>query len=97
MHDSAVFQCNISNRHGFQFVNAYFNVWNSPPAILFGPADDMIVAEGREALIPCRVIGAPTPKILWTKNGKSAVLDGSIRGFDRKKLMPDGSLFIPVS
>ncbi|EUB64976.1 Neuroglian [Echinococcus granulosus] len=84
MHDSAVFQCNISNQHGFQFVNAYVNVWNSPPAIIHGPPEETIIAEGQKAIIPCKTVGAPTPRIHWTRDGSVTTSDEI--GRDHRKM-----------
>ncbi|CDS40298.1 neuroglian [Echinococcus multilocularis] len=94
MHDSAVFQCNISNQHGFQFVNAYVNVWNSPPAIIHGPPEETIIAEGQKAIIPCKTVGAPTPRIHWTRDGSVTASDEIGRGRRKMVLLPDGSLEI---
>ncbi|VDK35930.1 unnamed protein product [Taenia asiatica] len=94
MHDSAVFQCNISNRHGFQFVNAYVNVWNSPPAIIQGPPAEIIVAEGQKATISCKTVGAPTPRIHWTRDGSVAASDEIGRDYGKMFILPDGSLEI---
>ncbi|KAL5112226.1 Neuroglian [Taenia crassiceps] len=94
MHDSAVFQCNISNQHGFQFVNAYVNVWNSPPAIIQGPSEEIVVAEGQKIVIPCETVGAPSPRIHWTRNGSVTASDEIGRDYGKMYILPDGSLEI---
>ena len=97
MHDSAVFQCNISNQHGFQFVNAYVNVWNTPPAVVQSPPEETTVAEGQKAVIPCKTVGAPTPRVYWTLDGSAIASDGIEHGFVKRVVLPDGSLEIKVS
>eukprot|EP00108_Taenia_solium_P006857 TsM_000902800 transcript=TsM_000902800 gene=TsM_000902800 len=94
MHDSAVFQCNISNRHGFQFVNAYVNVWNSSPAIIQGPPAEIIVAEGQKTTISCKTVGAPAPRIHWTRDGSVTASDELGRDHGKMLILPDGSLEI---
>ena len=96
MQDSVVFQCNISNKHGFQFVNAYVNVWNTPPAILQGPTEEIIVAEGQHTIIPCKSVGAPSPQVSWTRDGIALILEDDGRHLGRHKILPDGSLEIRV-
>ncbi|VDM15908.1 unnamed protein product [Hydatigera taeniaeformis] len=94
MHDSAVFQCNISNQHGFRFVNAYVNVWNSPPAIIQGPPEELIVAEGQKTTIPCKTVGAPTPHIHWTRDGSVTAPNNLGDDYRKVLILPDGSLEI---
>uniref|UniRef100_A0A5K3EWA9 Down syndrome cell adhesion molecule-like protein Dscam2 n=1 Tax=Mesocestoides corti TaxID=53468 RepID=A0A5K3EWA9_MESCO len=94
MTDSAVFQCNISNRYGFQLTNAYINVWNSPPAILRGPSEETTVAEGQNVILHCQVVNIPSPRVYWTKEGSEAVSDDTGSDFGRRKLLTDGSLEI---
>ncbi|VDO00413.1 unnamed protein product [Rodentolepis nana] len=96
LQDSAVFQCNISNHYGFQFVNAYVNVWNSPPAIIGGPSSELIIAEGQKVVIPCQTVGAPTPRIYWTRDGTITASDETGRDNGKKVVLSDGSLEIVV-
>lgn len=86
----------MSNKYGYQFVNAYVNVWNSPPAIIQGPPDELIVAEGQKTTIPCKSAGAPTPRSYWTRDGAVTASDERGRDFGQRAILSDGSLQIKV-
>ena len=37
--DAMVVQCNVTNKHGYAFANAYFNILTEPPIILEPPLE----------------------------------------------------------
>ena len=65
-----VVQCNASNKNGWLFKNAMLNVLSVAPEWVQMPPDTLKVAEGKTAVITCRVFGAPKPKITWRKDGE---------------------------
>ncbi|CAN9498949.1 unnamed protein product [Ophioblennius macclurei] len=73
---SAVYQCNISNVHGYLLSNAFVNVLSEPPRVLT-PADKVYqVIRNHRALMDCAFFGSPIPKITWFKGSQPNTLDG---------------------
>ncbi|XP_060932065.1 neuronal cell adhesion molecule-like isoform X19 [Limanda limanda] len=76
MGSSAVYQCNVSNGHGYLMANAFVNVLSEPPRVLT-PADKVYqVIKNHRARIDCAFFGSPIPKITWFKDSRSSTLDG---------------------
>ncbi|CAF1296253.1 unnamed protein product, partial [Didymodactylos carnosus] len=65
--DTAVYQCNVTNIHGYQFSNFFINVISEPPEIQKGPETLLRVVEGADVTLQCETFGAPTPKVYWYK------------------------------
>ncbi|XP_076447562.1 neuroglian-like isoform X2 [Babylonia areolata] len=84
--DSQVIQCNVSNIHGYQWVDVFLQVEALEPEIVSKPTQQK-VAEDRDIIIPCGVVGKPRPKVRWYK-GNQHLLD------DRYKILPNGDLQI---
>ncbi|XP_069384405.1 neuronal cell adhesion molecule-like isoform X15 [Paralichthys olivaceus] len=73
---SAVYQCNVSNGHGYLLANAFVNVLSEPPRVLT-PANKVYqVIKNHRARIDCTFFGSPIPKITWFKDSRSSTLDG---------------------
>ncbi|CAH8294850.1 unnamed protein product, partial [Schistosoma turkestanicum] len=70
VHDSAVYQCLIQNKHGTNIMNAYIHVWNQPPAFIHVISGIQFVIEGHDIVVPCETFGAPEAEITWFINGK---------------------------
>lgn len=68
--DTAVFQCNASNTHGYVYRNAYINVMDAKPEWRTKPQDVKVVAD-KEAIIHCETFGAPVPTITWIRGGQA--------------------------
>lgn len=85
--DTAVFQCNASNTHGYAFKDFYLNVIALPPKIVEKPDPVTETVVTSTVLMKCKVIGAPKPEVKWLKNG--IALTGG-----RYEILADGTLKI---
>ncbi|XP_034027935.1 neural cell adhesion molecule L1.1-like isoform X2 [Thalassophryne amazonica] len=63
--DTAVYQCEATNKHGSILLNTYLHVIELPPQIL--SSDGMVyrVTEGGEAKMHCESFGSPRPHVTW--------------------------------
>ncbi|CAF1215999.1 unnamed protein product [Adineta ricciae] len=68
--DTAVYQCNISNIHGFVYTNFFVNVMSQKPEIQRGPEALYRVVEGENVVLPCESFGIPMPKVYWKKRDR---------------------------
>ena len=87
--DTAVYQCNISNTHGYLFSNFFVNVMckfcrcpfpsgerarlvcvAEKATIQRGPEPIARVVEGQTVRLPCESLGAPKPKVFWSKRNQ---------------------------
>ncbi|KGL95930.1 Neurofascin, partial [Charadrius vociferus] len=73
---SAVYQCNVSNEHGYLLANAFVSVLDVPPRIL-APRNQLIkVIQNNRTRLDCPFFGSPIPTLRWFKNGQGNTLDG---------------------
>uniref|UniRef100_A0A8C1C3G3 Neural cell adhesion molecule L1 n=1 Tax=Cyprinus carpio carpio TaxID=630221 RepID=A0A8C1C3G3_CYPCA len=63
--DTAVYQCEATNKHGNILVNTHVHVVELPPQIL--TADGLVykATEGQRVLLQCKTFGSPQSKIDW--------------------------------
>ncbi|XP_030623636.1 neural cell adhesion molecule L1.1 [Chanos chanos] len=87
--DTAVYQCQASNKHGTILVNTYIHVIELPPQILTEDGRPYRVIEGKEALMECSTFGSPTPKVKWVSSKMEHVLSDP-----RISQMVSGSLHV---
>ncbi|XP_044144347.1 LOW QUALITY PROTEIN: neurofascin [Bufo gargarizans] len=74
--NSAVFQCNASNAHGYLLANSFINILDVPSRVL-GPRNQLIrVIEYNRTQLDCPFFGSPIPTLRWFKNGQGSNLDG---------------------
>ncbi|KAH9364561.1 hypothetical protein HPB48_021047 [Haemaphysalis longicornis] len=79
--DTAVYQCNASNPHGYAFRDFYLNVLALPPTITEAPEQLSLAVVTSRVTLRCRVFGAPRPDVKWMKEaqeltgGRYKVLD----------------------
>ncbi|CAF4169795.1 unnamed protein product [Rotaria sp. Silwood2] len=85
--DTAVYQCNVSNIHGYVFANFFINVISEKPKIQRGPDVLYRVVEGQNIILPCEISGVPAPKVYWHKRNR--IITGV-----RYSISKDGSLTI---
>ncbi|KAM7006653.1 neural cell adhesion molecule L1-like protein isoform 3-T3 [Tautogolabrus adspersus] len=74
--DSAVYQCEVSNRHGTLLSNANIMIMNVPPVILTKEGEDYSAVEGKGAMMHCKVFSSPPSTITWSKDDSSEPLEG---------------------
>uniref|UniRef100_A0A3B5M482 Neural cell adhesion molecule L1 n=1 Tax=Xiphophorus couchianus TaxID=32473 RepID=A0A3B5M482_9TELE len=66
--NTAVYQCNASNEHGYLLANAFVNVLHATPRII-GPRNELIkTIEGHRAFLDCRFFGSPVPELYGQGN-----------------------------
>ncbi|XP_041439744.1 neurofascin isoform X12 [Xenopus laevis] len=74
--NSAVYQCNASNEHGYLLANAFVSILDVPSRML-GPRYQVIrVIEYNRTQLDCPFFGSPIPTLRWFKNGQGSNLDG---------------------
>uniref|UniRef100_A0A674D6U6 Neural cell adhesion molecule L1-like protein n=1 Tax=Salmo trutta TaxID=8032 RepID=A0A674D6U6_SALTR len=57
--DSAVYQCEVSNRHGTILANANIMIINLPPRMLTKDYQRYSVVQGRDIIMDCKVFSSP--------------------------------------
>ncbi|KAM8755112.1 neural cell adhesion molecule L1.1-like isoform 2-T2 [Acanthopagrus schlegelii] len=63
--DTAVYQCEATNKHGSVLINTYLYVIELPPQILSSDGVVYRVTEGGSVKLHCEVFGSPRPHITW--------------------------------
>ncbi|XP_023649766.1 neural cell adhesion molecule L1-like protein isoform X3 [Paramormyrops kingsleyae] len=74
--DSAVYQCEASNRHGTLLANANILVMNLLPMILTGDSQEYAAVVGRNVMLHCKVFSSPPATISWVKDDTAKPVDG---------------------
>ncbi|XP_035008208.1 neural cell adhesion molecule L1-like protein isoform X2 [Hippoglossus stenolepis] len=74
--DSAVYQCEASNRHGSLLSNANIMIMNLPPMILTKEGEDYSAVEGKGVMMHCRVFSSPPSTITWSRDDSSESVEG---------------------
>ncbi|KAK4473717.1 hypothetical protein MN116_003061 [Schistosoma mekongi] len=85
--DSAVIQCNASNKFGYAFTNAYVNVMREAPYFMKPPESVVRAVDGNQVTLYCQTFSAPKAIISWTKDRRP--INGG-----RYKILTTGDLFI---
>lgn len=72
--DTAVYQCEATNKHGSILLNTYLYVVELPPQIL--SSDGMVykVTEGGNVKMDCESFGSPRPHVTWEGEDKLPLL-----------------------
>uniref|UniRef100_A0A8C9W056 Neurofascin n=1 Tax=Scleropages formosus TaxID=113540 RepID=A0A8C9W056_SCLFO len=74
--DSAVYQCNASNEHGYLLANAFISIQEAAPRML-GPRNQLVkVMENNRTFLYCPFFGSPLPELRWFKDGQIVGRDG---------------------
>uniref|UniRef100_A0A8D0C8I5 Neural cell adhesion molecule L1-like protein n=1 Tax=Scleropages formosus TaxID=113540 RepID=A0A8D0C8I5_SCLFO len=87
--DSAVYQCEASNRHGTILANANILVMNLPPMILTEDSQEYAAVVGSSVIMHCKVFSSPASTIMWTKDDTEKSVEG-----ERFSVHDNGSLEI---
>uniref|UniRef100_A0A667YT07 Cell adhesion molecule L1-like b n=1 Tax=Myripristis murdjan TaxID=586833 RepID=A0A667YT07_9TELE len=74
--DSAVYQCEASNRHGTLLANANIMIMNLPPMILTKEGEEYFAVEGKGVIMHCKVFSSPPSTITWSKDDSSGSVEG---------------------
>ncbi|XP_076609081.1 neural cell adhesion molecule L1-like protein isoform X3 [Chaetodon auriga] len=74
--DSAVYQCEASNKHGTILSNANIMVMNLPPMILTTAMEEYSAVEGKGVMMHCKVFSSPPSIITWSKEDSSESVEG---------------------
>ncbi|KAM3877620.1 neural cell adhesion molecule L1-like protein [Diretmus argenteus] len=74
--DSAVYQCEASNRHGTLLTNANIMIMNLPPMILTKAGEQYSAVEGKGVIMHCKVFSSPPSAITWSKNDSLGSVGG---------------------
>ncbi|XP_060803660.1 neuroglian [Amyelois transitella] len=85
--DTGNYGCNATNSIGYVYKDIYINVQSIEPEIKEGPAN-ITKVDGSEAVLRCRVFGAPRPIVRWMKDNVD--LTGG-----KYNITPEGDLVIP--
>uniref|UniRef100_A0A3Q3WMI8 Neural cell adhesion molecule L1-like protein n=1 Tax=Mola mola TaxID=94237 RepID=A0A3Q3WMI8_MOLML len=75
--DSAVYQCEASNRHGTLLSNANIMIMNLAPMILTRDGEDYSAVQGMGVMMNCKVFSSPSSSISWSKDDSSESVDGA--------------------
>ncbi|XP_052396090.1 neural cell adhesion molecule L1-like protein isoform X2 [Carassius gibelio] len=84
--DTAVYQCEASNRHGTLLFNANVLVMNHPPLILTRDYLEYSTMLGKSVIMDCEVFSSPPATINWRREDPEGSLDG-----ERYSLLKNGS------
>ncbi|XP_032369390.1 neural cell adhesion molecule L1-like protein isoform X4 [Etheostoma spectabile] len=87
--DSAVYQCEASNKHGTLLSNANIMIMNLSPMILTKEGEDYTAVEGKGVIMHCNVFSSPPSTITWSKDDSSESVEGP-----RHAIHDNGSLEI---
>ncbi|KAK3518783.1 hypothetical protein QTP70_012734 [Hemibagrus guttatus] len=87
--DSAVYQCEASNKHGAALLNTYIHVIELPPQILTEDSLEYRVTEGSTVNLSCNSFGSPRPQVTWESEEFGPVLSNP-----RMSQMTNGTLHI---
>ncbi|XP_064822819.1 neural cell adhesion molecule L1-like protein isoform X4 [Oncorhynchus masou masou] len=74
--DSAVYQCEASNRHGTLLANANIMIMNLPPMILTEEGLEYSAVEGKVIVMHCKVFSSPPSAVTWNKEDSTGSLEG---------------------
>ncbi|XP_059188930.1 neural cell adhesion molecule L1.1-like isoform X2 [Centropristis striata] len=85
--DTAVYQCEATNKHGSVLVNTYLYVVELPPQILSSDGVVYRVTEGGDIKLHCESFGSPRPHVVWEGEDELPLLANP-----HISLLPSGTL-----
>ncbi|XP_076870180.1 neural cell adhesion molecule L1-like protein isoform X2 [Brachyhypopomus gauderio] len=75
-HDSAVYQCEASNRHGTILANANIMIMNLPPLILTKDGIRYLAVEQSQVAMRCEVFSSPPSTVTWSRVDSAGSVEG---------------------
>ncbi|XP_068588755.1 neural cell adhesion molecule L1.2 isoform X1 [Cebidichthys violaceus] len=72
--DTAIYQCQASNKHGTIITNTNVYVIELPPQILTEDGNTYTFTEGQKAVLECETFGSPKPEVTWESGSASSLL-----------------------
>ncbi|CAL9703005.1 unnamed protein product [Knipowitschia caucasica] len=87
--DTAIFQCQASNKHGTILTNTNVYVIELDPQILTKDGVSYEFVEGQKVLLECDTFGSPKPTVSWESESTSSLLSNP-----RVNLLTNGGLEI---
>ncbi|XP_059189152.1 neural cell adhesion molecule L1.2 isoform X1 [Centropristis striata] len=72
--DTAIYQCQASNKHGSILTNTNVYVIELPPQILTEDGNTYTFTEGQNATLECETFGSPKPNVVWESSSTSSLL-----------------------
>ncbi|XP_068566599.1 neural cell adhesion molecule L1.1-like isoform X2 [Cebidichthys violaceus] len=85
--DTAVYQCEATNKHGSILLNTYLYVVELPPQILSSDGVVYRVTEGGDVMLHCESFGSPRPHVTWEAEDRPPLLSDP-----RVALLTNGSI-----
>uniref|UniRef100_A0A8C0FZE5 Neural cell adhesion molecule L1-like protein n=1 Tax=Chelonoidis abingdonii TaxID=106734 RepID=A0A8C0FZE5_CHEAB len=76
LQDSAVYQCEATNKHGTILATANVNVLNIAPLVLTSNSEDYATVVGSNAFLHCQVFASPPAVISWMRDDSTRPLEG---------------------
>ncbi|XP_039404012.1 neural cell adhesion molecule L1-like protein isoform X6 [Mauremys reevesii] len=76
LQDSAVYQCEATNKHGTILATANVNVLNIAPLVLTSDSEDYATVVGYNAFLHCQVFASPPAVISWMRDDSTMPLEG---------------------
>ncbi|XP_056606250.1 neural cell adhesion molecule L1-like protein isoform X3 [Triplophysa dalaica] len=74
--NSAVYQCEATNRHGTILANANIMIMNIQPVILTEDNLPYMAVEGKGIIMHCKVFSSPTSSITWSQADSANAVEG---------------------
>uniref|UniRef100_A0A8D2LWW6 Neural cell adhesion molecule L1-like protein n=1 Tax=Varanus komodoensis TaxID=61221 RepID=A0A8D2LWW6_VARKO len=78
--DTAVFQCEATNKHGTILATANIDVLEIPPEILTPDGEEYVAVVGYASYLYCQFFAVPFPDISWTKDDSMKHLEANQNG-----------------
>ncbi|KAL2091482.1 hypothetical protein ACEWY4_013745 [Coilia grayii] len=74
--DSAVYQCEASNKHGTILANANIMIMNLPPVIVTEDSLQYSAVQGKTIVLHCKTFSSPPSDITWSKEDSADSVTG---------------------
>ncbi|XP_060095547.1 neural cell adhesion molecule L1-like protein isoform X1 [Heteronotia binoei] len=75
LQDTAVYQCEATNKHGTILATANVDVLDITPELLTPDGEEYVAVVGYPSYLHCQYFAVPTPDVTWTKEDSLSRLD----------------------